>query len=308
MLRISTCARACVCGALLLSASLTSLAFAQGNTIQVSGTIKDSSSGVLKDAVVDTVVAGRVTATATSGENGQFRVDAPGGVPFELRVRHEGFADYIAAISGTTTSLTRDVTMQIGTVSDTLVVTASHTLESRRDVTSSVTVATADDMHAVGANQLSEVLRFVPGFAVEGNGREGGLLSAFSRGGESDYNLVLIDGVRVNQQGGLFDFSRIGTGEIDRVEVVRGAQSALWGSDAMGSVVQVFTRRAGANDAPQLSGSVEGGTFNTWRGDARLTGGAHRRIDYSAGVTYRQTDGAFDRHPAAAGLVRAGCV
>ena len=116
----------------------------------------------------------------------------------------------------------------------------------------------------------------------------------FPAGGESDYNLVLIDGVRVNQQGGLFDFSRIGAGEIDRVEVVRGAQSSLWGSDAMGSVVQIFTRRAGANDAPQLSGSVEGGTLNTWRGDARLTGGAHRRIDYSAGVTYRQTDGAFE--------------
>ena len=72
----------------------------------------------------------------------------------------------------------------------------------------------------------------------------------FSRGGESDYNLVLIDGVRVNANGGLFDFSRIAAGEIERVEVVRGAQSSLWGSDAMGAVVQVFTRRAGVNDAP----------------------------------------------------------
>ena len=66
--------------------------------------------------------------------------------------------------------------------------------------------------------------------------------SMFARGGESDYNLVLIDGVRVNQSGGAFDFSRIGAAEIDRVEVVRGAQSSLWGSDAMGSVVQIFTQ------------------------------------------------------------------
>lgn len=294
MLRISTSARACVYAALLLSTSLTSLLFAQGTTVPVTGTIKDSSSGVLKDAVVEAVVAGRVMATATSAENGQYRLDVPGGVPFELRARHEGFAEYSADIMGTATGVTRDVIMQIGTVSDTLVVTATRGSESRPDVTSSVTVATADDIHAVGANQLSEVLRFVPGFAVEGNGREGGLLSAFSRGGESDYNLVLIDGVRVNQQGGFFDFSRVGAGEIDRVEVVRGAQSALWGSDAMGSVVQIFTRRAGAGDPPQLSGSAEGGTFNSWRGDLRLTGGAHRRIDYSAGVTYRQTDGAFE--------------
>src|SRR5262245_55671952 len=86
MLRISTSARICVCAALLLSTSLTSLAFAQGNTVQVSGTIKDSSSGVLKDAVVEAVVAGRVMATAASAENGQYHVDVPSGVPFELRV------------------------------------------------------------------------------------------------------------------------------------------------------------------------------------------------------------------------------
>jgi outer membrane cobalamin receptor len=283
-----------VCAALLLSASFTSLALAQGSAVQVTGTIKDASSGVLKEAVVEAVVAGRVMATATSEENGHYRVDVPSGVPFELRVRHEGFADYAADITGTTAGMTRDVIMQIGRVSDTLVVTASRTPESRQDVTSSVTVATAEDIHAVGANQLSDVLRFVPGFAIDGNGREGALISGFSRGGESDYNLVLIDGVRVNTQGGFFDFGRVAAGEIERVEVVRGAQSALWGSDAMGSVVQVFTKRAGTSDAPQLSGSVEGGTFSTWRGDARITGGARRSLDYSLGVTYRKTDGAFD--------------
>ena len=295
MLRISTCARACVCAALLISASFSSQVLAQGNTVQVSGTIKDSSSGVLKDAVVEAVVAGRVMASATSAENGQYRVDVPGGVPFELRVRHEGFADYVSEMKGTTASVTRDVTMQIGTVSDTLVVTASGTPESRANVTSSVTVATAEDIHAMGAIQLSEVLRSVPGVSIEGtSNREGGLTSMFSRGGESDYNLVLIDGVRVNQQGGFFDFGRVAAGEIERVEVVRGAQSALWGSDAMGSVVQIFTRRAGVNDAPQVSGGAEGGTFNTWRGDTRLTGGAKSRVDYQVGVTYRKTDGAFE--------------
>jgi outer membrane cobalamin receptor len=115
----------------------------------------------------------------------------------------------------------------------------------------------------------------------------------FSRGGESDYNLVLVNGVRVNTQGGIFDFGRISAGEIERVEVVRGAQSALWGSDAMGSVVQVFTRKAEANAGPALSGSVEGGNFDSWRGDAHLTGGAGRGVDYAIGATFRRTDGAF---------------
>jgi outer membrane cobalamin receptor len=148
-------------------------------------------------------------------------------------------------------------------------------------------------MQACALNSLAEAIRFVPGLAVEGTGREGALTSLFSRGGESDYNLVLIDGVRANLDGGQFDFSRIAGAEIERVEVVRGAQSSLWGSDAMGSVVQVFTRRGGVNDLPQASGSIEGGTFGTFRGDARLTGGALRKVDYQAGVVYRRTDGAF---------------
>ncbi len=115
----------------------------------------------------------------------------------------------------------------------------------------------------------------------------------FSRGGESDYNLVLIDGVRVNQNGGAFDFGRISANDIDRVEVVRGAQSALWGSDAMGSVVQVFTKRGGATEPLRVAGSIEGGTFKTFRGDVRLLGGALGRVDYSVGASRRQNDGAF---------------
>jgi vitamin B12 transporter len=133
----------------------------------------------------------------------------------------------------------------------------------------------------------------VPGLNVESTGREGALSSLFARGGESDYNLVLIDGVRVNPSGGAYDFSRVSASEIDRLEVVRGGQSALYGSDAIGSVVQVFTRRAAPGDAPQLIGSLEGGSFDTWRGDASILGGAQRRIDYQLGAVYRGTEGAF---------------
>ena len=103
---------------------------------------------------------------------------------------------------------------------------------------------------------------------------------------------MLIDGVRVNQSGGAFDFSRIAAGEIERVEVVRGAQSSLWGSDAMGSVVQVFTRRAGAADG-RVAGRREGGIV---RHGARRRARARRRlrVDYHAGITSRRTSGAFD--------------
>jgi outer membrane cobalamin receptor len=294
MIRRRTSARATLCAALLLFASIAAHPLAQSGSVRVNGTIKDASGGVLEGAIVDAVAAGRVVESATTTRTGQYQVEAPAGAPFEIRVRRDGFADYAASLTGTSGNVTRDVTMQIGSVSDTLVVTSSRSTESRTNVTSATTVATAGDVHTLGANALSELLRFVPGVAIEGNGREGSPQSMFTRGGESDYNLVLIDGVRVNTQGGFFDFSRVAGSEIERVEVVRGAQSAIWGSDAMSSVVQVFTRQAESHEAPTLTGSAEAGSYDSWRGDVHLLGGARRRIDYGIGVNFRRTDGAFD--------------
>jgi len=259
----------------------------------VTGTVADTSGAVVVGATVEAVVVDRPVARGTTGSDGKYRLQVPAGARFQLRARSEGFADFVANMGAARETVTRDITLQVGGFSDTLVVTASRGPEARVNVTSAVSVMTSQDIDALGSNSLAEVVRFVPGLAVEGTGREGAQTSLFARGGESDYNLVLIDGVRANLDGGAFDFSRLAGAEIERVEVVRGAQSSLWGSDAMGAVVQVFTRRSGANSAPRVSGSVEGGTFGTVRSDARLTGGALRKVDYQVGVTYRKSDGAF---------------
>ena len=261
--------------------------------VTISGSTTDASGAAVAGATVSAVVAGRTVSTVTTGADGAFRVAVPAGVPVELRVHREGFADQVLALTGAARSLTQNITIQVGGVSDTLVVTAARAAESRTRVTESVTSFTRADIDALGASSLADVVRFVAGVNVESIGREGAVTSMFTRGGESDYNLVLIDGVRVNQSGGVFDFSRINSAEIERVEVVRGAQSSLWGSDAMGSVVQIFTRRAGAADRPQVSAASEGGSFGVFRGDARVMGGASGRMDYSAGVSRRQSNGAF---------------
>jgi vitamin B12 transporter len=282
--------------AVCLAVCGSSIAFAgqqESSTFAISGTITDPSGGVVADATVSAIVAGRAVANVVSAQDGGYRLEVPAGVPFQLRVVRQGFAEEVMDVEGTTSDIARDVALTVGGLSDTLVVTASRGLEDRARVTQAVTVATATDIAAIGASSLADVVRVVPGLNVESAGREGALSSLFSRGGESDYNLVLIDGVRANLSGGQFDFSRIAAGEIDRVEVVRGAQSSLWGSDAMGAVVQVFTKRAGQAGAPVASGSIEGGSFNTWRGDLRLAGGAIGRVDYSAGLAHRRSDGAF---------------
>jgi vitamin B12 transporter len=261
--------------------------------ITITGVVTDASGGVLPGATVETFAAGRRFASVSTDTEGRYRVDAPAGVPIELRLHLEGFAPRLIAIAGRTQPLARNVVLPVAGVSDTLIVTAARATESRWSVTESVSAFTRGDIDALGSISLADVIRFVPGVNVESTGREGQVTSMFSRGGESDYNLVLIDGVRANQSGGIFDFSRINAAEIERVEVVRGAQSALWGSDAMGSVVQIFTRRAGAADAAQVSGSVEAGSFGVLRSDARIAGGVRNAIDYHAGASQRRTSGAF---------------
>ncbi len=264
-----------------------------GPRATVTGIVADPSGAVLVDATVEALAGQQVVARAATGRDGRYRIDLPSGARYQLRVTRDGFAVQIVELPITSAALTRDIVMGIAALADDVVVTASRLRESRATTTESIAVLTAREIEAMGAQSLADIVRAVPGLNVESNGREGALASLFSRGGESDYNLVLIDGVRVNASGGPFDFSRVSAADIERVEIVRGAQSALYGSDAIGSVVQIFTRRAGALNRPEVSGSVEAGSFGTMRGDVRLLGGARGRADYHAGVSYRGTDGAF---------------
>jgi vitamin B12 transporter len=268
-------------------------AAASAQNVDITGTVKDTSGAVLPGATIDATVAGLSVATTTTGPDGRYRIALASGTLHQLRARMSGFADDTVDIRPAGGPAAHDFTLHVAAVADDVVVTATRVPESRSATTESMAVFTAKDIQALGSTSLVDVLRMVPGLNVESTGREGALASLFARGGESDYNLVLIDGVRVNPSGGAYDFSRVSASEIDRLEVVRGGQSSLYGSDAIGSVVQVFTKRAAPGDAPRVIGSLEGGSFDTWRGDASVLGGAQRRLDYQLGVAYRGTEGAF---------------
>ena len=116
-----------------------------------------------------------------------------------------------------------------------------------------------------------DALHFLPGAVVSTAGQRGGLSSLFVRGGESTYNKVIVDGVPVNDPGGTFDFGVLPLAGADRLEFVRGAQSTLYGSDAMTSVVQVFTR-TGSTPVPELRFGADGGNLGTANGYASLAG------------------------------------
>src|SRR5438034_300993 len=125
-----------------------------------------------------------------------------------------------------------------------VVVTATRTAAPSDQVGASVSTFTADELQRRDTSLVSDLLRTAPGAMVVQSGAPGAVTSLFVRGGESNYNKVLLDGIPLNEPGGSFYFSNLTTENLDRVEVVRGAYSSLFGSDAMGSVIQLFTKRA----------------------------------------------------------------
>ena len=128
-----------------------------------------------------------------------------------------------------------------------------------------------------------------PGISFSQLGPMGGSTTFFLDGGNSNYTKVLIDGVPVNQPGGLVDFSNFTLDGIDKIEVVHGASSALYGSDAMDGVMQIFTHR-GTTSHPVLELEGDGGTFDTGHGTGQLSGLAGA-FDYSAGAAISAATG-----------------
>jgi len=133
-----------------------------------------------------------------------------------------------------------------------------------------------------------EALRLVPGAQIVQVGQRGGATSFFVRGGASNFNKVLIDGVPVNDIGGGFDFSGVSIAGVDRVEVLRESNSVLYGADSLAGVVAITTRR-GRTRLPEFSYSVDGGNLSTMR-NAVSVGGAIRRFDYFSEYSHFRTD------------------
>jgi outer membrane cobalamin receptor len=181
------------------------------------------------------------------------------------------------------------VKLQIASASETVIVTATRTPAPEQETASSVSLLTNDELTAMQPVSFGDALRFLPGAVVNVSGQRGGLGSLFVRGGDSRYNKVLIDGVPVNEPGGTFDFGSVPLAEADRVEFQRGSQSTLYGSDAMTSVLQIFTRN-GTTAVPELRFGADGGNFGTAHGFLSLAG-ARSRFDYNAFADHFYTNG-----------------
>jgi len=174
---------------------------------------------------------------------------------------------------------------------DTLVITANRTGTELRNVGSSITVITAEDIANRQAFSVSDLLQNVPGVDVLRSGGLGQTTSVFIRGASSDQTLVLIDSMQVNDPsspGNGFDFSNLMVDNIERIEILRGPQSPLYGSNAMGGVINIITKTGQGKTQGFLEG--QGGSFGTFKLGGGVSGSSGI-VDYNISASHLEQQG-----------------
>ncbi len=174
-----------------------------------------------------------------------------------------------------------------------IVVTATRTAQSVDQSLAAVTVISRDDIERAQASDITELLRTQAGVDVARTGGAGQQTSVFLRGTNSNHVLVLIDGVRASSAStGIFAWQTLDPSQIDRIEIVRGPRTVLYGSDAIGGVIQIFTRQPHGAEA-----RIEAGSFGTRAAEAGFSAG--KAVRFNANVNTRRTDGYSATNPSA---------
>ena len=172
----------------------------------------------------------------------------------------------------------------------TVIVTATRTAQTADEVLSSVTVISREDIERRQARSVEDLLRGTQGISITNNGGPGKNTSVFMRGTESDHILVLIDGVRAGSAtSGGAAYGNIPIEQIERIEIVRGPRSSLYGSEAIGGVIQIFTRKGG-KEGFTPSFSIGGGSYGTFNGSAGLSGRSKRGW-FNMNISGKNTNG-----------------
>jgi iron complex outermembrane receptor protein/vitamin B12 transporter len=272
--------------AVLISASVLTL-----HAASIHGVVTDATGARVTGASVSLISKGQVVASAASVADGSFTLTTGAAGRFFLLVSSPNFRqlqtpDFYA---GQFDSIEQNLVLEPAWVRESITVTATGTPVSQQQTSSDITVLSPLDFAL--RTDFIDALRIMPGTQTSQAGQMGSQTSLFVRGGDSDDNKVLMDGVDVGDLGNLFDFGPLTTSGQESVEVYRGPDSNLFGAGAMTSVVSLTTPH-GTTSFPSLLFEGDAGTFNTSREQLEVAG-ARGHLDYLGSFNWLQTGNAL---------------
>ena len=245
-------------------------------TASISGTVSDPDGKAVAGARITLLYAmSGLEVTQTNGQ-GQYKFDDLRSGTYQVVGTSSGFNEVTGDIElMPDQKLVKDLKLSLSAVQERVVVSAAPGGALTSVIGSSVSVVSAQEIDDRGAQAALDVLRGLPGLEINQSGGRGKVTSAFIRGGDSDYNLILINGIQLNDFGGGFDLSPLPAEGVEQVEVIRGPESALYGSNAVAGVINIETIRG--DGPPHFSFIGEAGSLYTWRigttGAGRTEGG-----------------------------------
>ncbi|MGB8014130.1 MAG: TonB-dependent receptor plug domain-containing protein [Terriglobales bacterium] len=255
----------------------------------IRGTVSDPSGAVITSAKVELLENGVPIASIATDARGHYEIPRNLTSGSRLRVSATGFRTAEKAFDTASIDtankggeLTVDVVLQLASLSEQITVTSTGTPTPQAQLGATVTVLNPSDYQ--GTRDIQEGLRFVPGLQATQTGQAGGTTYVSIRGGGigpngvGDATKVLIDGITTNDIGGSVEFANIASAAIGQVEVLRGPNSALYGSDALAGVISLTTAR-GSTPLPLFTYLIEGGNFGTYHQEGAISG-RYKRFDY----------------------------
>jgi vitamin B12 transporter len=261
------------------------------HAVIVHGVVTDALGKPVPGARVQLIQGQSVVAAGLSGIDGTYEIRSTVGGRFVLLTSSATFYPGIGQdfYGGSSDEVTQNVVLETASVHQEVTVTATGIPMPLAQTSSAVTLI--PDSYLATTVGVVDALRQSPGVDVVQQGQMGSLTSLFVRGGNSDANKVLIDGISAEDVGGRFDFGTVSSSGITGLEIYRGPDSVLYGSDAASSTI-AFTTPRGSDPKPVVNYTGSAGNFHTYQNEGTVSG-AHKRADYLAGYSRVDTSNAL---------------